>query len=236
MIDEDSSLDCSNSNSDSPAPGNPGKNIQNDNLSDIAHTLANLLTAIIGNVSMIRKEPDISGEVAGMLDETAEAALQAAETTKQLFQLSEESAKHSVVNAEAKKTSGYSLRLRKGKILFVDDEETVRKSTCRLLNKLGCEVETACNSKDAILLYKQALAKLMPFDAVILDLTFSNGVHGEDILHDLKGVDSSVKVILTSGHFGEDEACTYLKYGFDGVLPKPFSLTELDNVLKNLLD
>ncbi|MEO0293112.1 MAG: PAS domain S-box protein [candidate division WOR-3 bacterium] len=56
----------------------------------------------------------------------------------------------------------------KGKILVMDDEETVRNTIKGILKTLGYSVLLTKNGEEAIRKYKEAIKKKEPFDAVIL--------------------------------------------------------------------
>jgi hypothetical protein len=65
-----------------------------------------------------------------------------------------------------------------GRILLMDDEETVRMVTGKMLRHLGYEVEFAKDGEEAIRLYESAKKSGRPFDAVIMDLTVPGGMGG----------------------------------------------------------
>jgi len=51
----------------------------------------------------------------------------------------------------------------------------------------------------------------------------------------LKEIDPQVQSIISSGYFSDPVMANYREYGFSAVLSKPFRLTELTKVLKDLL-
>jgi PAS domain S-box-containing protein len=122
-----------------------------------------------------------------------------------------------------------------GKILIMDDEENVRKTSCTMIRQLGYEVEGAKDGEEAIYLYKSAMESLRPFDAVIMDLTIRGGRGGKETIKKLLEIDPEVKAIVSSGYSHEDVMANFKEYGFRAVIAKPFDISELSIELKNLI-
>ena len=112
---------------------------------------------------------------------------------------------------------------RMGKILVMDDEETVRNATGIVLNYLGYDVEYAKNGSEAVDLYKTAIEKGHPFYAVVLDLNIPDGMGGEEALQELFAIDPHVNAIISCGYaddaviskFKENEFCRTIDVSYD---------------------
>ena len=124
----------------------------------------------------------------------------------------------------------------KGKILIMDDEDMIREITGELLQNLGYQVEFAKNGSEAIDIYREAQDLGKPFDAVILDLTVPGGMGGKETIKGLLEIDPKVKAIVSSGYSNDPIMAEYKKYGFHGVIIKPYRLTELSQTLQNVLN
>lgn len=122
------------------------------------------------------------------------------------------------------------------KILYLDDDEMVRRATSRYLGKVGCEVESAADGKDAVERYRRAGQTGEPFDLVILDLFVPGGMGGEETLHRLRDLDPNVKAIVTSGYPNSPVVQEYERYGFAGVMVKPYSIQDLNETLESALE
>lgn len=122
-----------------------------------------------------------------------------------------------------------------GYILFMDDEEGVRKSVRKMLNYLGYEVEVAKNGEEAIDLYKKAKESERPFDAVIMDLTIRGGMGGKEAVNLLHEIDPEVKAIVSSGYFNDPIMANYRQYGFSSVIPKPYEIEVISSVLDSVI-
>jgi two-component system cell cycle sensor histidine kinase/response regulator CckA len=125
--------------------------------------------------------------------------------------------------------------VRKGKILVMDDEEMVRLVARTMLKRIGYEVEFAVEGTEAIELYKKAIEMDQPFDAVIMDLTIPGGIGGKDAINKLIEIDPGVKAIVSSGYSNDPIMADFKKYGFRGVVAKPYTLEELSQVLYSLM-
>jgi len=124
----------------------------------------------------------------------------------------------------------------KGKILVMDDEEIVRDLISQFLEHLGYEVEFAEEGGEAIKRYRQAFESGKPFNLVILDLTVPGGMGGEETVKELLTLDPSVRAIVSSGYSNDPVMADFEKYGFAGVIPKPYKISSLGTLLKNVLN
>jgi len=123
----------------------------------------------------------------------------------------------------------------KGKILVMDDDEIVLKVIETMLNYLGYQVELAINGEEAIAKYINARQLSRPFDAVIMDLIIPGGMGGKDAIQKLLAIAPQAKVIVSSGYSYDPVMAEYEKYGFRGVIAKPYHLAELSEQMQKLL-
>jgi PAS domain S-box-containing protein len=123
----------------------------------------------------------------------------------------------------------------KGKILVMDDREQVRKIAGNMLKYLGHEMEFAKDGDEAIELYKRAKDSGWAFDSVILDLTIPGGMGGRQAIEKLLEIDPEVKAIVSSGYSDDPVVKNYKKYGFCGILSKPYEIEELKDVIQGIL-
>ena len=121
-----------------------------------------------------------------------------------------------------------------GKVLLMEDEESVRETANEMLTFLGYDVESAGDGAEAVRLYKEAFFSDHPFDVVIIDLTVRGGMGGKMAVSELIKVDPDVKAIVSSG-YSSDALSDYKKYGFYDVIAKPYRLQELGKVLSSVI-
>jgi CheY-like chemotaxis protein len=123
-----------------------------------------------------------------------------------------------------------------GRILVMDDEEIIRELAEKILTHLGYDFEFAANGSEAVELYRNALEAEIPFDAVVLDLTVRGGMGGKEAIQEILQFDSHVKGIVSSGYSADPGITDFRKYGFKGVVTKPYTLEELNQELTRVLD
>ena len=118
-----------------------------------------------------------------------------------------------------------------GKVLVMDDEESIRVLASEMLKVSGYFFEMAKNGEEAISLYQRAQASQEPFSAVILDLTVPGGLGGKEAMEKLLEIDPQVKAIVSSGYSNDPIMAEYRSFGFQAVMTKPYSLQQLSEVM-----
>jgi CheY-like chemotaxis protein len=117
-----------------------------------------------------------------------------------------------------------------GKILVVDDEESIREVATLLLESLGYKVVTAESGEEAVEICKKEVP-----DAVILDLTIPDGVGGKETAEKIRKFNKNIKLIVSSGYSHDPVMSRYKQFGFDDVLVKPYKLEQIGKVVYRLL-
>jgi len=123
-----------------------------------------------------------------------------------------------------------------GRILIMDDEEMVRDATAAILSELGYEVSFASDGVETLARYGREMAAGRPFDAVIMDLTIPAGMGGREAVKKLLEIDPCAKVIVSSGYSSDDIMSDYAKFGFSAVIAKPYRVSDLGSVVKEVID
>ncbi len=123
-----------------------------------------------------------------------------------------------------------------GRILVMDDEEDILIVVSAMLELNGYEVKTARNGEEALESYKFAKREGKPFAAVIMDLTIQNGMGGREAIRLLKEFDPQAKAIVSSGYSYDPVMSDYRKFGFTGIVPKPYRMEEMGRVLSEVIN
>ena len=121
------------------------------------------------------------------------------------------------------------------KILVMDDEEMIRKLLQNSLTEIGYKVELAVNGTEAIEMYVEAEKSGKPFDAVILDLTIPGGIGGKETIKKLREINSNITAIASSGYTNGPVMANYHKYGFSGIVAKPFHIAAMEKTLHDVI-
>ncbi|HUT39048.1 MAG TPA: response regulator [Methanoregula sp.] len=123
----------------------------------------------------------------------------------------------------------------KGKILLMDDEQIILDVTHEVLKFLNFDVMFATDGLAAIDLYKKEKIAGSPFDIVILDLSVPTGMGGKETIEELRKFDPAVKAIVSSGYANDPVVEDFSQYGFSAKLTKPYKITDLKNILEELM-
>ena len=118
----------------------------------------------------------------------------------------------------------------------MDDEEIVRDLAREMLTSIGYEATVARDGDEALELHKKAKELGHPFDAIIVDLTIPGGTGGAKAVKKMAQVDPEVKAIASSGYSDDSIMADFGKYGFSGVLAKPYRIKELSEVLHKVVN
>jgi two-component system response regulator PilR (NtrC family) len=118
-----------------------------------------------------------------------------------------------------------------GRILVVDDEESIRSTLNDYFADFDYNVVTASDGEDA-------LKKFVPagFDCIISDLSMPN-INGLELLKRIKKQDEKVLFIIITGYPSINSAISAMEEGAYDYITKPFHMEDIrlkvENALKN---
>lgn len=121
------------------------------------------------------------------------------------------------------------------KVLYMDDENSLRDIAGEILEHVGCNVAFACDGAEAIKMYSEAMVSGKPFDIVIMDLTIPGGMGGAETMKRLYEMDHGVKAVVTSGYADNPIVQDFKKYNFSGMIAKPYNIDELVRVIESVM-
>ena len=117
-------------------------------------------------------------------------------------------------------------------ILLVDDEDMVIDATSEMLETLGYSVNVARSGEEAIVFCRKNNDKI---DLVILDIVMP-AMNGSEAFSILKKINPQIKVLLSSGYSVNESVTKMLDNGCQGFIQKPFSLIQLSQKVREVLD
>jgi signal transduction histidine kinase len=138
--------------------------------------------------------------------------------------------------AEKKEEAKETIHRGKGHILVMDDMEAMMMVTGEILTVLGYEVAYSTNGNEAIEAYKAAKVAGNPFDACVFDLTVPGSMGGEEAANILIDYDPNLVAIASSGYTTSIVMSDYKNFAFKAVLPKPYRIKEMRDLLQELLN
>jgi len=118
----------------------------------------------------------------------------------------------------------------KPKILVVDDEQLIRWSLEKNLQKQGYEVITAGSGEDAVKLAREESPDLM-----LLDIQLP-GMNGIEVLETVKEFEEDIIVIMVTALGVLETAVKAMRLGAFDYINKPFNLDELSIIVKKALE
>ena len=116
--------------------------------------------------------------------------------------------------------------------LLVDDDEIVLEVGAKMLQALGCRVLEARNGLEAVDVFRRHRSEVK---LVIMDLQMPI-LDGESACYALKKINPDVLVILATGIADNSLVQSLLDQGFDGFIPKPFTIKELSENVEKIID
>ncbi|WP_457557761.1 response regulator [Candidatus Harpocratesius sp.] len=121
----------------------------------------------------------------------------------------------------------------KGKIIGLDDENSIHMLLKRMCKALGFEYQSAFDGNELLNKFIDAYIQNEPFDLVIMDLSIPKGMGGKETILELKAKFPKPKVIVSTGY--NPVLINFKEYGFDDVLLKPYTFEDFQNILKKYL-
>ena len=121
------------------------------------------------------------------------------------------------------------MRMRKSRVLVVDDEEHYRSALERILARVGHEVVTARDASEAI-----AAVAAQPIDLVLCDYKMP-GINGLEVIRQIHELAPDLPCIVITGYSTPETSIEALRAGAHWYLEKPFEQEKLD-VVRRLVD
>lgn len=112
-------------------------------------------------------------------------------------------------------------KVKKSRVLVVDDEKNIRLTIAQSLENLAVEVDNAINGEEALQKIQQDDYRL-----VLLDLKLP-GMDGIEVLRKLRGFNKDLKVLIITAHGTIENAVEAMKLGAVDFIQKPFTPDEV---------
>jgi PAS domain S-box-containing protein len=136
-------------------------------------------------------------------------------------------------NGKKNEMKSYSL---KGRVLLMDDEDIIRKTAGEMLSFMGLEADSAADGTEALGMFIRAAESGNPYDLVIMDLTVPGGQGGKEAIKRFREIDPLIKVIASSGYSNDPIMSDYRRYGFSGIIGKPYKVDDLYDEMKKVFE
>jgi CheY-like chemotaxis protein len=113
----------------------------------------------------------------------------------------------------------------------MDDEEVVRETIALMLSSFGYDVATTANGREAFEYLQKTAIDGQPVAGMVLDLTVPGDMGGEEAIAPIRKLAPSLPVFVASSYADDPVMATPASYGFTASIGKPFSRTELAEML-----
>jgi two-component system response regulator PilR (NtrC family) len=118
-----------------------------------------------------------------------------------------------------------------GRVLVVDDEQSMREFLAICLRRAGHEVRVADSAAAAL-----TQLRSLPTDVVVTDLRMPGETDGLGLLHAVKREEIDAEVILVTAFATTDTAIAAMKQGAYDYLTKPFKVDEINAVIGRAME
>ena len=116
-----------------------------------------------------------------------------------------------------------------GTILVVEDEGVLRAAVSKMIRRTGLSVIEAADGGEAVELFR---VNERDIDVVLLDMTLP-GMHGPEVLAELRRIRSDVRIILTTAYSQQMVSSNLDGQNSWAFIRKPYQMRELVQLLRD---
>lgn len=117
-------------------------------------------------------------------------------------------------------------------LLVVEDDDSVREFSIRMLKGLGYNVFSASNGQEALEMFKNQASQI---NMVITDMVMPN-MTGAQFVEAARQIDKDIKIMLVSG-YGPDDTEDGIALGKSvAFFQKPYTRDQLSKKIRDVLD
>jgi len=118
-----------------------------------------------------------------------------------------------------------------GTVLIIDDEEMIRDTASVMLENMGFETLTAIDGLDGVEVYRRHQDEIV---AILLDMTMPK-LDGAGCFRELKCINETVQVILSSGYTEKDATSHFSGKELAGFVQKPYRPEVLEKTIRKVI-
>jgi len=118
----------------------------------------------------------------------------------------------------------------KKSILLVDDQDSIRIPTEKILTRKGFLVTSAADGKQALEIFKANPGK---FDVIVTDQSMPK-LSGSELTKEVRNSQSDIPIILSTGRLGAEDLKEFKDIGITSFIHKPWIVNELIERIQEL--
>lgn len=115
-------------------------------------------------------------------------------------------------------------------LLYVEDDEDLRRHTTTLFSSLFSEVDSCANGREALI---KLTAR--SYDLLITDITMPL-MDGLELIKQIRDLNPTQHILIISAYSDDKYLLNSIELGVDGYILKPFNLEELQKRLSNIVN
>jgi signal transduction histidine kinase len=116
------------------------------------------------------------------------------------------------------------------RVLVVDDVESQREISCRILEKLGYKTTAVSSGEEAITFLKKRTV-----DLILLDMIMAPGMSGRETYENIIKIHRGQRAVIASGYAETDDVRAVQAMGAGRYIKKPFTLENIGLAVKEQL-
>ena len=113
----------------------------------------------------------------------------------------------------------------------MDDEEYIRDVAEQILVFFGYEVTLASDGEQAFNEYSEAFKNNCAHDIIIMDVGIPSGWGAKRAMQEIVKLDEKACGLVSSGYMDDPLVLDFRRYHFQGILPKPYEMDEVNSVI-----
>ncbi len=117
------------------------------------------------------------------------------------------------------------------RVLIIDDDPSIIKTTALLLSRMGVDPLTAATRNEAVARFRKCRGQV---DLVMLDAQLGN-LDSVRLLATLRMSNEQLPIVICSGHTQEKVSRMFKDARIDGILIKPYTMDELKSMLSQFM-
>lgn len=125
---------------------------------------------------------------------------------------------------------------RKLHVLYIEDNNDVRKQTLKMLKVFFTNIEAATNGEEGLELFIQNNKyESSSFDLIITDIEMPVK-DGISMINSVRQIDNKIPILIFSAHSNTDYFLKTIDAGIDGYILKPYNIEQISNALMNIIE
>jgi two-component system, OmpR family, response regulator VanR len=116
-------------------------------------------------------------------------------------------------------------------LLYIEDNEIVKKQTLKMLSSFFENIEVATNGKDAFDIF---INNINHFDLIITDIKMPI-LDGISFIELVRKSNKKIPIVVFSAHDDKEYFLKTINAGIDGYILKPYTITQIASILYNIV-